>query len=68
MRYELYKKGNTVALLVLIGFQLLVIAIFLYAVDFFRKPNFLGYILITAALLKTFQLITDYRKSRLERK
>lgn len=52
----------------MIGFQFLVIVGFIYAIDFFRKPNFIGYILIAAALLKTFQLIADYRKSRLERK
>lgn len=65
MRYQSYRKLNTVALVVLVGCGVLVIFGLVYAMDYFRKPNFFSFLFIGAALVQIIRLIIDYRKSRL---
>lgn len=62
MKYEAHKKANKIMLLLLVSCQLLVIAGFLYAMDWLRKPSFLGYLFIAVGVFQVFRLIRQYNK------
>lgn len=62
MKYEAHKKANKAALLFLVSCQLLVIIGILYAMDWLRKPSFIGYLLIAAGVFQGFRLLREYRK------
>lgn len=65
MKYEAHKKANKAALVFLVSCQLLVIIGFLYAMDWLRKPSFIGYLLVAVGVFQLFRLVREYRKPRL---
>ena len=62
MRYQGYKKLNKVILVLLVCFGLLAIIGLIQAMDYFKKPNYIGIVIILAFLRVVINLIGDYRK------
>lgn len=68
MKYEAHKKANKKMVILLVSCQLLVIIGFLYAMDWLRKPSFIGYLFIAFGVFQVFRLIRQYNKPGLRQR
>jgi len=63
MLYNWYNKPNKLSLSLFVCFWIIAIIGFVQAMDYFKKPFYIGYVVIFASFLEIIRLIRNFRKN-----